>query len=202
MSVRTECLCRCEACMRGDHAFCVHVSVPCAAAFGRVETYKAVTVKNTAIGDLQLLTDALRPRCARCESVDIEMIPEKPIMGMPIYSYRCRACGVDTSIKTVPAAGATLPKARLGYTVIRVMPELEGKQWGPLARAYVSALRPSQIRLVYGAMKSDSKLWRVTVHVDSDRHDARILRLEQEVEVELPEGVANGYELSCKLEVP
>jgi len=54
-------------------------------------------------------------------------------------------------------------------------------------------LRPSVVRIVRdGVIKTDAIPWRVTVSLTKDD---RVESIEQEVEVDLPEGVRNGYEL-------
>lgn len=87
----------------------------------------------------------------------------------------------------------------IGWTVVRALPDLEGKKWGPVTQAHLRALRPSEVRVVEadGCVKTDACTWRVTVHLDNSR---RISRIEQEVEVDLPDGVDNGYALSVRLE--
>jgi hypothetical protein len=95
---------------------------------------------------------------------------------------------------TVPEATATKEPERIGYTVIRVLPELEGKLWGPVTRAYLRSLRPSSVRVVRPGQfeTSDAKIWRVTVRLDADD---RIALVDQEVDVDLPDGVENGWHL-------
>ena len=79
----------------------------------------------------------------------------------------------------------------IGYTPIRVLEHLNGKPWDVNARAFLRALRPSETRVTFGEVKSDAKLWRVTVFLKGGNVDY----IEQEVEVDLPEGVSNGYQL-------
>lgn len=85
-----------------------------------------------------------------------------------------------------------------GFNVVRVLPDLEGKPWNEVTQAYMRSLRPSSVRVVPdGApMTSDAKLWRVTVHLTAS---GSVHRVEQEVEVDLPDGVAHGYDLTCRL---
>ena len=88
--------------------------------------------------------------------------------------------------------------SRYGYTSIRVLPDLENRPWDDVAKAYLRALRPSAIREVIedGEIKSDAKLWHVTVYLTSSNF---VRLIEQEVEVELPDGVENGHALRCRL---
>jgi hypothetical protein len=70
-----------------------------------------------------------------------------------------------------------------GYTSIQVMPELTGLVWDSFTFNWVAGiLRPSAIRVVDSVVDLDSRLWRVTVFVDS-YDNMRILRIAQEVEV-------------------
>ena len=85
---------------------------------------------------------------------------------------------------------------RTSYTTIEVLPFLVGLPWNDLARSYVSALRPSVVRTSTGSLQSDAREWRVTVMTDED---GVITEVTQEVAVELPDGVNNGYELDCAL---
>ena len=84
-----------------------------------------------------------------------------------------------------------------GWTVIRCLPELEGKPWSELAAAFLRALRPSAVRVVLPGegVKTDAIVWRVTVYL-TDR--CTIERIEQEVEVDLPDGVQHGHDLSVQ----
>lgn len=79
---------------------------------------------------------------------------------------------------------------------INVLAFLNGKPWDDLALGYVHALRPSSIRVTEGIIKLDARVWRVTVYIDKDNI---IETIEQEVEVGLPENVANGEALGIAL---
>ena len=72
--------------------------------------------------------------------------------------------------------------ARVGFTVIDVLPFLVGRKWDEHALAFVHTIRPSAIRVTDGAEKSDAYCWRVTVSVDKD---AIIQSIVQEVVVGL-----------------
>lgn len=86
---------------------------------------------------------------------------------------------------------------RVGYTVVRCLPELEGAPWNEITQAFMRALRPSTVRVIAdGVEKSDAIAWRVTVRLDES---GNIERIEQEVEVDLPDGVAHGHDLQCRL---
>jgi hypothetical protein len=84
-----------------------------------------------------------------------------------------------------------------GYTVIEVLPKLKGKPWDEVALGYVHALRPSQLRVVQDGIQLDAQTWRVTVWLNKD--GLTISRIEQEVEVGLPEGIDHGHALDCAL---
>lgn len=76
-----------------------------------------------------------------------------------------------------------------GYTSIEVLPFLKGKPWDRIALGFVHALRPSKIRVTQGEVTCDARMWRVTVTVD----DSNVIKeITQEVEVALPNGIANG----------
>lgn len=90
-----------------------------------------------------------------------------------------------------------VPDDRHGYTVVRVLPELEGRPWTPVAAAHLRALRPSEVRVTCGgALTLDSRLWRVTVYLSEESF---VRGIEQEVEVDLPEGVQHGHDLRERL---
>ena len=84
-----------------------------------------------------------------------------------------------------------------GFLSIEVLTFLNGQPWDDVARAYVHALRPSSTRVSAEALKSDSRLWRVTVMLDAE---ARITEITQEVEVALPAGIQHGHALACELD--
>lgn len=83
-----------------------------------------------------------------------------------------------------------------GYLSVEMLSFLRDQPWDDVARAYVTALRPSEVRVSTGELKSDAKPWRVTVIVDAAE---RITEISQEVEVELPPGIENGHALACEL---
>lgn len=85
---------------------------------------------------------------------------------------------------------------RYGYTSIKMLEFLNGRPWDDIALAYVHALRPYAIRVVNGAETCDAVTWRVTVYVDAANV---ITGIRQEVEVWLPEGVENGYDLGKRI---
>lgn len=72
------------------------------------------------------------------------------------------------------------PGRRVVWTSIPVLPFLWGRTWSARANDLIASLRPSTVRMSTGEVKSDSRLWRVTVYlVEGDI----IRRIEQEVEV-------------------
>jgi hypothetical protein len=79
-----------------------------------------------------------------------------------------------------------------GFTVIEVLPFLKGKPWDEYALAYLQALRPSYVRVSTGMITCDARNWRVTVFIHNDN---TIRRIEQEVEVGLPDDVHHGSHL-------
>jgi hypothetical protein len=85
---------------------------------------------------------------------------------------------------------------RVSYQCLEVLPCLKGKKWNEVALAYVHSLRPTSIRVTKGETKLDARTWRVTVYVDNND---TIERIEQEVEVGLPDGVIHGEALKWAL---
>ena len=81
---------------------------------------------------------------------------------------------------------------RRGYSTIEVLEFLKGRQWDDIALAYVHSLRPSSIRVTKGECTCDHSLWRVTVFIDNDNV---IESIEQSVEVALPDGIEDAYNL-------
>ncbi len=88
---------------------------------------------------------------------------------------------------------------RYGFSCVRVLPDLVGKPWNEVTSACTRSLRPSRVRVVIGdsPVTSDAVLWRVTVYLDSLM---MVRRIEQEVEVDLPDGVENGFDLRRRME--
>jgi len=67
-----------------------------------------------------------------------------------------------------------------GYTVLEVLPQLVGVRLCNLVMAYVTALRPSTVRITRGEVTTDAWPWRVTIFVDEN--DV-VTKIEQEVNV-------------------
>jgi len=88
-----------------------------------------------------------------------------------------------------------VPPPKTGFTSIEVLPFLVGRPWDTIALAYVHALRPSTIRVSNGMLKANARPWRVTVLTEGNV----ITEITQEVEVGLPDGVANGWDLDMKV---
>lgn len=86
---------------------------------------------------------------------------------------------------------AYVPPARIGYTAIKVLPQLWGRPLDVIAMGYIHALRPSYIRAVTGEETTDAICWRVTIYVE---HEV-IAKITQEVEVGLPDDFENGWML-------
>lgn len=91
-----------------------------------------------------------------------------------------------------------LPEFPSGYTRVECLPHLKGRAFDEVARAYLTALRPSSIRLLThnAGEYMDARTWRVSIYLDENE---KIDSIWQEVEVALPEGVQNGYELDQRL---
>ena len=87
------------------------------------------------------------------------------------------------------------PFENIGFSCLPVLPALVGKKWDCIALAFVHSLRPSAIRVIVydGCGTLDAWDWRVTVYLNVDM---TIRRIEQEVEVGLPDGITNGHSLS------
>lgn len=83
-----------------------------------------------------------------------------------------------------------------GWTSIEVLEFLKGKAWDDVALGYVHSLRPSHVRVTDGMVQLDAQVWRVTVFVTEAN---TIERIEQEVEVGLPDGVPHGHGLAIAL---
>ena len=101
--------------------------------------------------------------------------------------------GRESTTRHRNAHGATYREFdNQGYTVIEVLPFLVGRPCDDVAMAYIAALRPSYIRITTGERTCDARIWRVTVVVDENDI---IQRVEQEVNVGLPEPFGCGWEL-------
>lgn len=85
----------------------------------------------------------------------------------------------------------------VGFLSIEVLAFLNGQPWDDVARAYIHALRASEVRISTGALKSDAKLWRVTVMLAPGEI---IEEITQEVEVVLPAGIQHGHALACEVD--
>ena len=72
---------------------------------------------------------------------------------------------------------------RIGFTILPVLPFLIGKEWDDLALAFVHSLRPSSIRVCAGPETTDSRDWRVTIHLRPGT--MTIVDIYQEVEIGL-----------------
>jgi len=90
------------------------------------------------------------------------------------------------------------PEKSYSYINVVVLPYLKGRPMDEVARAFISTLRPSSVRVIKfnQAQHCDAQTWRVTVNL---KRDGMIDCIHQECHVELPEGVDNGHELSLLL---
>jgi hypothetical protein len=82
--------------------------------------------------------------------------------------------------------------ASQGSMSLTVLPELTGRPWNNAAANFLVSLRPSAVRVTYGAVTADSYAWRVTVTLNRDN---TIQRISQEVSVGLT-GFRNGWDAS------
>jgi len=80
-----------------------------------------------------------------------------------------------------------------GYTVIECLQCLKGKPWNDYALGLVHGLRPSTLRVIQDSIQLSAIDWRVTVWLKPD--GKTIKRIEQEVEVGLPDGCHHGHHL-------
>jgi len=86
--------------------------------------------------------------------------------------------------------------ASFGYSCIRVLEFLNDRPFDDVAKGYIHALRPSNIRLIKnGIVKSDSVSWRVTIFLEKGFID----KIEQEVQVGLYGDVKDGHDLELRL---
>lgn len=79
-----------------------------------------------------------------------------------------------------------------GYLCLPVLQDLWGRKLDEVVMAYVHSLRPSVVRITDAGIKLDCRLWRVTIWVEKVKRSRFVRRIEQEVEVLLPQGVAHG----------
>lgn len=83
-----------------------------------------------------------------------------------------------------------------GYTIIEVLDFLIGRKYDIVAQAFITALRPSCVEVITGRATCNALPWRVRVVIDSDNV---IRKIYQEVNINLPEGVAHGHALQMAL---
>ena len=91
-----------------------------------------------------------------------------------------------------------VPSESFGWTSIDVLPDLIGHPWNDITQAFLRAVRPSRVRVlqVGDVETTDAIAWRVTVYV----RNGTINSITQEVEVDLPPGIAHGFDLACAME--
>lgn len=86
---------------------------------------------------------------------------------------------------------------KYGFIEIDVLECLRGRPYDEIAKAFISALRPSDIRIIHNSeVHCDSFVWRVSVYLDKNQ---KIESIKQEVKCELPDNINNGYELKKAL---
>lgn len=83
-----------------------------------------------------------------------------------------------------------------GWTTIECLNFLKGNEWNEVALAYVHALNPSIIRVTHGEVFLNAHERRVTVYINNEN---RIQKIEQEVQVWLPDGIECGEALNVAL---
>jgi hypothetical protein len=88
------------------------------------------------------------------------------------------------------------PESGHCYTDIEVLEFLKGRKCDDFALSYISALRPSSIRITEGSCTCDSRPGRVTVFVKNNI----IERIEQEVTILSCHPFKNGYQHRVYLE--
>ena len=99
------------------------------------------------------------------------------------YAQRQKDTDIADSYRTHHFKAYVEDARSRGYTSIPVLEFLKGKPWNNMALNFVSALRPSGIRVTRDEITSDAVSWRVTVYLEDD--DRTIQRIEQEVSVGL-----------------
>lgn len=91
-----------------------------------------------------------------------------------------------------------VPPGRQSTLFLNVLPELHGVTWCDVTLAYVSALKPSVIRVVFedDGVKCDVCSHRVTVILN---RLGFITSVHQELDVQLPAWVHHGHQLEQEL---
>ena len=86
-----------------------------------------------------------------------------------------------------------------GNLPIPVLEFLWGRKLDEVVTSYLHALRPSMVRITESCINLDCCRWRVTVLVKKIKRTFFVNRIEQEVPVLLPDGVAHGDALRLAL---
>ncbi len=89
---------------------------------------------------------------------------------------------------------------RGSYTTIHILQELLGKPFDEVALAYITAVKPTMLRVIPhdGSTTMDARNGRVTMSLDKD---GLISRITQEVEVSLPDTISTGHHLGLALKL-
>jgi hypothetical protein len=82
------------------------------------------------------------------------------------------------------------------YVSIIVLDFLNGKPFDDIAKAYISGLNPTSVRIIYDSEHLDARTGRVTVYLDDNDI---IEKISQEITVHLPESVRHGGHLGICL---
>jgi hypothetical protein len=84
-----------------------------------------------------------------------------------------------------------------GYMQIDIAPQMIGRRWDSVTRAFLQAYRPSRVVLLEHDMDPpfEAMWWRITVKLNDV---GRIVSVKQEVKVPLPRGVTCGGDLRAK----
>lgn len=86
--------------------------------------------------------------------------------------------------------------SKIGYTNIKVLEFLYGRELDDIAYAYIHGLRPASVRICRNGRNCDCQRWRVNVEVDENN---KIISIDQEIEVALPKEIDNGHLLNIAL---
>jgi len=91
-----------------------------------------------------------------------------------------------------------VPAGRQSYLVLNAFHDLVGLPWNEATLSYVTALKPSRIRIVKpGTVLRDNTIdRRLTIELDADN---KIVHIEQELAVQLHGSFKNGFELRTEI---
>lgn len=84
---------------------------------------------------------------------------------------------------------------RISYLTLPVLEFLKGRAIDETIIACVHSLRPSEIRITDDGILLDHRAWRVTIFAKKIAQIFFVEKIQQEVEVALPDGIENGAHL-------